>query len=146
MPNRILFLQRCCFFPHQIFSQAEAEKLQVIEVKRGDTLPKFPRNILKTPSQWPALLKYNKVDNPNLIQPGMKLKVPANLGKKPAAVVIYKAGKAQYARAQESVWKDVFVKLGLFSEDRKTGPASTVHLQLSNMAVLRLQADSSSSL
>lgn len=143
MPNRILFFTTLLFFSTQIFSQAEAEKLQVIEVKRGDTLSKISKKYLEDPSQWPALLKYNKVDNPNLIQPGMKLKVPANLGKKPAAVVIYKAGKAQYARAQESVWKDVFVKLGLFSEDQvKTGPASTVHLQLSNMAVLRLQADS----
>lgn len=131
------------FFATNIFAQTEAEKLQVIEVKRGDTLSKISKKYLEDPSQWPALLKYNKVDNPNLIQPGMKLKVPANLGKKPAAVVVYKSGRAQYARAQENAWKDVFVKLGLYSEDQvKTGPASSVHLQLSNMAVLRLQSDS----
>lgn len=126
-----------------LFAQSEAEKLQIIEVKPGDTLSKISKKYLEDPSQWPALLKYNKVANPNLIQPGMKLKVPANLGKKPAAVVIYKSGKAQYARAQENTWKEVFIKLGLFSEDQiKTGPLSSVHLQLSNMTVLRLQPES----
>ncbi len=121
----------------------DAEKLQVIEVKRGDTLSKISKQYLEDPSQWPALLKYNKVANPNLIQPGMKLKVPASLGKKPAAVVIFKSGKAQYARAQESTWKEVAIKLGLYPEDQvRTGAASTVHLQLSNMTVLRLQPES----
>ena len=143
MTNRIGSIAAAMCFAAQIFAQTEAEKLQVIEVKRGDTLSKISKKYLEDPSQWPALLKYNKVDNPNLIQPGMKLKVPANLGKKPAAVVIYKSGRAQFARAQENIWKEIFVKLGLYSEDQvKTGPASTVHLQLSNMAMLRLQADS----
>lgn len=121
----------------------EAEKLQVIEVKKGDTLAKISKQYLEDPSQWPALLKYNKISNPNLIQPGMKLKVPASLGKKPAAVVVYKRGKAQYTRAGESIWKEVFIKLGLYSEDQvRTGPLSTVHLQLSNRTVLRLQPES----
>jgi hypothetical protein len=122
-----------------IFAEGEADKLQIIDVKKGDTLSKISKKYLEDPSQWPALLKYNQISNPNLIQPGMKLKVPASLGKKPAAVVVYKSGRAQYARAQESVWKEVFVKLGLYSEDQvKTGPASTVHLQLSNQTILRL--------
>ncbi|MBS0619772.1 MAG: FecR domain-containing protein [Spirochaetes bacterium] len=120
----------------------EEEKLQIIEVKRGDTLSKISKKYLEDPSQWPALLKYNKVANPNLIQPGMKLKVPANLGKKPAAVVIYKSGVAQFVRAQETNWKEVFIKLGLFNEDQiKTGANGNVHLQLTNSSVLRLQAN-----
>lgn len=136
----VFFLVLC--FARPIFSQEEAEKLQVIEVKRGDTLSKISKKYLEDPSQWPALLKYNQVANPNLIQPGMKLKVPAALGKKPAAVVIYKSGKAVFARAQENAWKEMYVKLGLYSEDQvKTGQHSTVHLQLSNQAVLRLQPE-----
>ncbi|HNJ65988.1 MAG TPA: LysM peptidoglycan-binding domain-containing protein, partial [Turneriella sp.] len=126
-----------------VFAEAEAEKLQIIDVKKGDTLSKISKKYLEDPSQWPALLKYNQISSPNLIQPGMKLKVPASLGKKPAAIVVYKSGKAQYARAQENTWKEVFVKLGLYSEDQvKTGAASTVHLQLSNQTILRLQPQS----
>ncbi len=125
------------------FAEAEQEKLQIIDVRKGDTLSKISKKYLEDPSQWPALLKYNQIANPNLIQPGMKLKVPASLGKKPAAVVVYKSGKAQYTRAQENSWKEVFVKLGLYSEDQvKTGPASSVHLQLSNQTILRLQPQS----
>lgn len=124
------------------FAQQEAEKLQVIEVKRGDTLSKISKKYLEDPSQWPALLKYNQVANPNLIQPGMKLKVPAALGKKPVAVVVFKSGKAVFARAQETAWKEMYVKLGLYAEDQvKTGQNSAVHLQLSNQVVLRLQSE-----
>lgn len=123
-----------------IYAEGEADQLQIIDVKKGDTLAKISKKYLEDPSQWPALLKYNKIANPNLIQPGMKLKVPASLGKKPAAVVVYKSGKAQYTHAQENIWREVFVKLGLFSEDQvKTGPASSVHLKLSNQTILRMQ-------
>lgn len=141
--NKILamiLISTCTILP--AMAQEETEKLQVIEVKRGDTLSKISKKYLEDPSQWPALLKYNQVANPNLIQPGMKLKVPAALGKKPAAVVIFKSGKAVFARAQESAWKEMYVKLGLYSEDQvKTGQHATVHLQLSNQAVLRLQPE-----
>ena len=140
--NLLFFVTLCVATSLAAQNAAEEEKLQVIEVKPGDTLSKISKKYLEDPSQWPALLKYNKVANPNLIQPGMKLKVPANLGKKPAAVVIYKSGKAQYARAQENTWKEIAIKLGLYSEDQiKTGPVSTLHLQLANMTILRLQSD-----
>lgn len=142
MRNTVGWLVLAVILTVPVIATEEAEKLQIIEVKRGDTLSKISKKYLEDPSQWPALLKYNQVANPNLIQPGMKLKVPAALGKKPAAVVIFKSGKASYARAQESAWKDVFVKLGLYSEDQvKTGPLSSVHLQLSNQTILRLQGD-----
>lgn len=142
--NRLVFaIFTVSLLAGTLSAQDEAEKLQVIEVKRGDTLAKISKKYLEDPSQWPALLKYNKLSNPNLIQPGMRLKVPANLGKKPAAIVVYKSGKSQYARAQENSWKDVFIKLALFSEDQvKTGAQATVHLQLSNLTVLRLQPES----
>ncbi|MCX7632708.1 MAG: LysM peptidoglycan-binding domain-containing protein [Turneriella sp.] len=123
--------------------ESSEQELQVIEVKKGDTLAKISQKYLEDPAQWPALLKYNKIANPNLIRPGMKLKVPANLGKKPAAVVIQKSGSAQYARAGENAWKEVFIKLGLFTEDRlRTGVASIVHLLLTNQTVLRVQPES----
>ena len=142
MKNKIPVVFLALSFFATLAVQGEEEKLQVIEVKRGDTLSKISKKYLEDPSQWPALLKYNQVANPNLIQPGMKLKVPASLGKKPAAVVIYKSGKAQYARAQESAWKEIMIKLGLYSEDQvKTGPLSSVHLQLANMTILRLQPE-----
>lgn len=138
----VILLVLCALCALPLFAQEEADKLQVIEVKRGDTLSKISKKYLEDPSQWPALLKYNQVANPNLIQPGMKLKVPAALGKKPAAVVIYKSGKAVFARAQENAWKEIYIKLGLYSEDQvKTGQHATVHLQLSNQAVLRLQPE-----
>lgn len=143
MKHALLYIFAAALGVTAAFGEAEADKLQVIEVKQGDTVSKISKKYLEDPSQWPALLKYNKIANPNLIQPGMKLKVPANLGKKPSAVVIFKSGKAQFARAQESAWKEVFIKLGLYSEDQvRTGALSSVHLQLSNMTILRLQPES----
>jgi hypothetical protein len=143
MRKQLSVLILTCCLVAGIYSTEATEKLQTIEVKRGDTLSKISKKYLEDPSQWPALLKYNKVANPNLIQPGMKLRIPANLGKRASAIVIYKSGQAQYARALENSWKEIFIKLGLFSDDQiKTGPMATVHLQLSNRTVLRLQPES----
>lgn len=143
MKNLVLHCMFLSLLSTVLLAEAEAEKLQIVDVKKGDTLSKISRKYLEDPSQWPALLKYNHIANPNLIQPGMKLKVPASLGKKPAAVVVFKSGSAQYARAEENIWKEIFVKLGLYSEDKvKTGRASSVHLQLSNQTILRLQPQS----
>ncbi|MBV6493477.1 MAG: hypothetical protein LDLANPLL_01500 [Turneriella sp.] len=141
--NLVLFFLALSIASLAWAQDSAGEQLQIVEVKRGDTLAKISKQYLEDPSQWPALLKYNKIANPNLIQPGMKLKVPANLGKKPAAVVIYKSGSAEYARAQERKWKELLLKLGLFSEDQvRTGVRSTVHLQLANAAILRIQPES----
>lgn len=141
-------MKTACFLlvlllPPMVHSQGEAEKLRIVEVKKDDTLSKISKKYLEDPNQWPALLKYNQIANPNLIQPGLKLRVPASLGKKPSGVVVYKTGSAQFARAQESVWNEVSVKLSLYAEDQlKAGSASSVHLQLRNQTLLRLQPQS----
>ncbi len=143
MKNSIMKFLLLSVFSTVLLAESETEKLQIIDVKKGDTLSKISKKYLEDPSQWPALLKYNKISNPNLIRPGMKLKVPASLGKKPAAVVVFKSGQAQYARAEESSWKEVFIKLGLFPDDQvRTGAASTVHLQLRNQTILKMQPQS----
>ena len=56
MSNRLFLLMGVLVFSAPAFAQAEAEKLQIIEVKRGDTLSKISKKYLEDPSQWPALL------------------------------------------------------------------------------------------
>ena len=57
--------------------------LQEIDVKEGDTLWGIANFYLKDPKAWTEILKYNKLasTDPNVILPGMKLKVPVKLVK-----------------------------------------------------------------
>ena len=131
-------------FTLNIYANADApEAYQVIEVKKGDTLSKISKKYLEDPSQWRALLKFNAISNPNLIQPGMQLKIPASLEKKAIARVVYKKGEVVFTRFPEEQWKDLALKLGLYVNDKvKTLASSTVHLELSNRSVLRLLSES----
>jgi hypothetical protein len=63
-------------------SGEKVEVIQTIDVKRGDTLWHIAEKYLEDPNLWPELLKYNKIDNPDLIHPGDKLRVPQWLARK----------------------------------------------------------------
>ena len=71
-------------------SMLGAEVLQEITGKDGDTLWSVSNHYLKNPQSWPEILKYNNLpsSDPNIILPGMKLRVPIllikeNLARRP---------------------------------------------------------------
>lgn len=51
-------------------------KILVYKVKLNDTLWDISRACLDDPSDWPELLKYNNIKNPDFIYPGDELRVP----------------------------------------------------------------------
>jgi len=58
---------------------AAAEVKQVYVVKSGDSLSKIAKELLGDASRWPEIYELNKDvigDNPNLIKPGQKFKIP----------------------------------------------------------------------
>jgi len=59
-----------------------AEQFITVEVQKGDTLWGIAQRYLKTPGLYKEILKYNNIKNPDLIKPGMKLKIPVRLLKK----------------------------------------------------------------
>ncbi len=59
-----------------------AENFKIYKVKEKDTLTKISKEQLNDPKKWREFLKFNKIDNPNLIKPGLELKIPDSLAKK----------------------------------------------------------------
>jgi nucleoid-associated protein YgaU len=48
-------------------------------VKSGDSLSKIAKELLGDADRWPEILAANKdkIDDPNQIKPGLKLKIPS---------------------------------------------------------------------
>ncbi len=70
----------------------------VIEVEPGDSLWEIARKYLNDPTKWRELLKYNRIEDPNVIEPGMRLKVPVNLYKKAVGKITEVAGIVELNR------------------------------------------------
>jgi hypothetical protein len=104
-----------------LIPSAPAEILQEITVKEGDTLWSVSNYYLKNPKRWPEILKYNKLpsSDPNIILPGMKLRVPILLIKEHlrAARLVYILNSVRYRRKEEASWKDAWLDMELYNED-----------------------------
>ncbi|MBP7284750.1 MAG: LysM peptidoglycan-binding domain-containing protein [Leptospiraceae bacterium] len=83
------------------------------KVVSGDTLSKISKEYLSNPQSWRELLKYNHIDSPNKISPGLVLKIPDYLSKKkitakPVAIarIGTKLGTVKYKKETELEWTD----------------------------------------
>lgn len=83
-------------------------------VVSGDTLSKISKEYLSNPQAWRELLKYNQIDSPNKIKPGLVLKIPDYLSKKkkeeakPVAIarITTKLGTIKFKREKDLEWLD----------------------------------------
>jgi len=114
-------------------SGEKVEVIQTIDVKRGDTLWHIAEKYLEDPNRWPELLKYNKIDNPDLIHPGDKLKVPQWLVRKilREARFSFIQNRVEMKRKERDRW----VPIGIGDptgegDDVKTGVNSSAELTL----------------
>lgn len=105
----ILFL----FFYSALIADSDDDELFDYTVKSGDTLAKISSEFLNNPGNYPELLKYNKLDSPDRIVPGLILKIPAHLAKvnlelDKIAILDFKTGTVVMKRDKNG--KDVPVK------------------------------------
>ncbi|WP_246052177.1 FecR domain-containing protein [Leptospira idonii] len=117
----------------------------VITVEKGQTLSTISKTYLDDPRKWKELLKSNKIDNPNLILPGMKLWVPASLGKKPIAEIARTQGETEVllASQKKTSWENPSLGLGLYLRDEaRTKLESYLELILNNGSLLELAPNS----
>jgi hypothetical protein len=108
----------CIYFVGNIYSEEFIE----YKIVQGDTLSKISKEYLKDPGNWRELLKYNKIDTPNKIQPGLVIRIPDYLQKnknapKTIAKVTKKLGTVKFKRVNEKDWSDATVGLLLSSDD-----------------------------
>ncbi len=90
-----------------------------ITVEKGQTLSVISKTYLDDPRKWKELLKSNKIDNPNLILPGMKLWIPASLGKRPIAEIAKTKGNSSIFlhSKKETSWTNAQIGIGLYLRD-----------------------------
>ena len=69
-----LFLTLCCFT-----AVVTAGQTIEITVAEKDHLSGICKRYLDDPNKWPDIAKLNSIKNPNIIQPGQKLTIPAEL-------------------------------------------------------------------
>jgi hypothetical protein len=116
-----------------------------ITVAKGQTLSVISKTYLDDPRKWKELLKSNKIDNPNLILPGMKLWIPASLGKRPIAEILKTRGdSAVFLHSKkESSWSTATTGVGMFLRDEaKTEADSIMELLLVSGSQLELAPNS----
>jgi len=128
-------------------SQAQEERVELIEVtvKKGDTLHKFADIYLRDPLRWPEIYKYNKdlVENPNIILPAMKIKVPIGLLKDEIADIIRIRNNVRTRKRGESEWERAVLRMRLFSEDGiRTLSDSLAHIEFIKGEIIRLGENS----
>ena len=126
---------------------ANAEVLQEIVVKDGDTLWSVANYYLKDPRLWPEILKFNSLpsSDPNVILPGMKLRVPILLIKENlrAAHLIYLLNDVRYRRHTEAEWKAARENMELNNEDGlRTLQLSRAKVKFSSGEILALEENS----
>ncbi|MBP7284864.1 MAG: LysM peptidoglycan-binding domain-containing protein [Leptospiraceae bacterium] len=103
-----------------------AEDFFQYQVISGDTLSKISKEHLSDPRKWRELLKYNQIESPNLIKPGLALKIPDFLSKSkkqeskieaPIAKVISKVGSLKLKKKGYEEWNDINVDKDLVIND-----------------------------
>jgi DNA repair exonuclease SbcCD ATPase subunit len=55
--------------------------VEVITIKKGDTLWQLAGKYLDNPNKWPEFKKYNTFTNPDLIYPGEEMQIPLKVAK-----------------------------------------------------------------
>ena len=132
--KKILYLFFICTFLQPAHGKQD---FITIKVKKGETLTIIARKHLQDPRKWRELLRYNKIKSPNLIFPGLLLKVPGSLSRRAVASVVYKVNPSDYLRKLTKKWNRVFVNLPLFSGDSiRTGSRSKLELSIQGRAKL----------
>lgn len=133
------------YFPiHSESAQFPKDGITII-VEKGQTLSVISKTYLDDPRKWKELLKSNQIANPNLILPGMKLWIPASLGKRPIAEISKTRGvTAIFLHSKkENNWIEGVTGAGLFLRDEaKTEKDSGLELTLISGSILELAESS----
>ncbi|MFH1379166.1 MAG: LysM peptidoglycan-binding domain-containing protein [bacterium] len=126
---------------------ADDVPLQEITVRQGDTLWSVSNNYLKDPTRWPEIIKYNKIDSsdPNVILPGMVLKVPVTLIKENLrhAELVSLLNDVRYRRKNEGAFTRAILNMKLYNDDAlRTFKESQAQIKFYSGELLRIDENS----
>lgn len=143
MRRSILPIGILLFSAFSAYLSAEEPGIIEITVKPGQTLSVIAREHLEDPGRWRELLKYNKIDDPNLIKPGMKLRVPGALRRKSLAQVRSVRPQAEGMRRGSGTWAVLSMGQELFADDSvRTFEKAGVRLGIGGGAEIEIRENS----
>jgi hypothetical protein len=124
-------------------SAAAQPEMYEYHANLGDTLTGISARYLERGTNWPQLMKYNKIADPNRIAPGEIVRIPIELMKRDLAALalVTARGEAQVRRngAAAPLQAGGALQAG---DEVQTGKDGYVVIRLADGSVLRLQADS----
>lgn len=132
--------------PAALFAEEKA-LLQEITVQHGDTLWSVANKYLKDPKKWPEIIKYNRLSSsdPNIILPGMSLKVPVLLIKEHLryAHLISMLNDVRYRRTNEVAFNKARLNIKLYHDDAiRTFKNSQAQVKFYSGELLRIDQNS----
>lgn len=131
-----------------LFVYAENDiPLQEITVHPGDTLWSVANKFLKDPKRWPEILKYNKMNSsdPDIILPGMRLKVPVILIKEHLrhAELVFMLNDVRYRRRNEVSFYRAKINMKFYNDDAlRTFKKSHAQVKFYSGELLRIDENS----
>lgn len=75
----ILYVFLVFFFPFFVFAEMSNEKTVTVIVVKRDNLVNICETWLENPHAWNAVAEFNHLENPHMIYPDQRLRIPANL-------------------------------------------------------------------
>lgn len=142
--KRFLFCALMMVSPFALAEDTFAPDDRVINVIEGDTLSDIVQNELKSPKLWPRVAEYNGLEDPNLILPGMVIRIPLEYTKAPpsAKVVFFKGGVVFRDKEQKIISLSKRGKKLFFGDSVKTSSDGFVSLQFNAETLASIQPDS----
>jgi len=124
------------FLLNIIFSDSD---VQEIIVQKGETLWSLSKKYLNDPNKWKEFLKYNNINNPNKIQPGMKLLIPFELSKSAFGKASYIIGDSYYKSFNFTNWAKVKEEQNFYNGDYvKTEKDSELEIELLDKTIIKI--------
>jgi hypothetical protein len=122
---------------------AAAPELYEYHANLGDTLTSISARYLERGTDWPQLMKVNKIADPNRIAPGEIVRIPIDLMKRDLAALAVATARGQAQVQRNGVSTPLAAGAALQPGDEvSTGQDGYVVIRLADGSVLRLQADS----
>lgn len=145
--GRIYLLFITVFCVSTFLFAKEEVPLQDITVRHGDTLWSVANKYLKDPKKWPEILKYNRINSsdPNVILPGMVLKIPVLLIKEHLryALLISILNDVRYRRNKEVSFLKAKLDMELYNNDAlRTFKKSQAQIKFYSGELLRIDENS----
>jgi len=113
------------------------------KARTGDTLTGISQRFLDNGAAWQQLLKYNRIANPDRINPGEIVRIPVELIKRDPAGVATVASRGEVEVIRNNVPTKLETGAALAQGDElRTGKDGYVTLRLADGSVLKLPAES----